>query len=212
MTSQTALTDLQIDKLIDLGAASVRACGEAIKTAWIALAPALISYLAWRQHANNKSRKEGQQTIAGKLDENTDITKKLAIQRGLVTNGKKPGEGVMMEFDLDLPGPAFETFNLSDGAPVMWKAEPCDDGKICRFVISGESRMGFHAHPVGERLNVVTGVLEIVTTKGKFHIGPGQEFFSLPDEIHSVGFCGYGDVIAHWPGQTTNELKIKIYQ
>ncbi len=63
-----ALTDLQFDKILDMLAAGMRAIGEAVKAVWIALAPTLIAYLAWRQHANNKAREKGQEVIKGKVD------------------------------------------------------------------------------------------------------------------------------------------------
>ena len=44
------------------------------------------------------------------------------------------------------------------------------------------------------------------------HIGPGEEFISPPDQIHSVAFCGFGEVVAHWPEQQTSDLNIRIYQ
>ena len=63
-----ALTDLQMDKILDMIAAAMRAFGEAIKAVWLVMAPALISYLAWRQHANNKAREKGQEDIKGKVE------------------------------------------------------------------------------------------------------------------------------------------------
>lgn len=172
------------------------------------LGPVLLSILWRNQHKNRK-----------KLDENTTATceikktvDKMAIFRGMVTNGKRPNEGQMAEFSLPLPGHAYEKFTLSEGAPVLWKSEPCDKGRQARFVISGYATMGFHAHDVTEELEVVTGVLEIVTGGGKFHIGPGQTFASPPGEIHSVGFCGYGECIARWIEQESDQLTIRIYQ
>jgi quercetin dioxygenase-like cupin family protein len=136
----------------------------------------------------------------------------MAKLRGMVTHGLKPAEGDAVQFVIELPGYAYEKFSLSEGAPVLWKSEPCEKGRRCRFAIAGESHMGFHAHDVTESLEVVTGILVVCNTEGTFHIGPGQSFSSPPDQIHSVGFCGFGEVIADWPEQETNELVIRIYQ
>lgn len=179
------------------------------------LGPLLLTILWRNQHLNRKKLDE----TKSKLDENTDVTKgvkevvdNMAVFRGMVTNGKRPNEGQMTEFPLALPGYAFEKFTLSEGAPVLWKTESSSKGRQARFVISGYATMGFHSHDVTEELEVVTGVLEIVTGGGKFHIGPGQTFASPPGEIHSVGFCGYGECIARWIEQESDQLTIRIYQ
>jgi quercetin dioxygenase-like cupin family protein len=214
-----ALTDVHVEKLIEILDGSLHAMSAAVRTLWLALGPIAIGYLTWRQAVNKKSALAVAQKTQDAVEENTALTKKsgdkldlIARTRGMVTNGKKPSEGVLLSFDIDLPGPAYERFTLSEGAPVLWKSEPCEDGRLCRFAVAGESHMGFHAHNVPEKLTVITGVLEIVTLNGKFHIGPGEEFTSPPEEIHSVGFCGYGEVLAHWTGQMTNHLAITIYQ
>ena len=173
----------------------------------------LIMAILWRnQHLNKKS-------FTSKLDENTEVTKQaketldeMAIFRGMVSRGKHPGDGRMTEFSIDLPGHSYERFTLSEGSAVMWKTEECESGKIARFIISGPATMGFHCHDVTEELEIISGVLEIVTNAGKFHFGPGQKFSSPPGEIHSVGFCGYGEVVAHWLEQNNNQLNIRIYQ
>ena len=77
-----ALTEMQVDKILDMIAAGFRAMKEGISTRWVALAPFLLAYLAFRQAANNKARKEGQQALETKVDtnltaiaENTELTK-----------------------------------------------------------------------------------------------------------------------------------------
>lgn len=215
----TALTELQVDKILDLVTSSLHAIQEAIKSVWIAIAPIGIAWLTWRQHVNKKNFEARCQATRESIEENTAITAKsnetldkMAKLRGMVTAGLKPGQGEPIQFVLELPGYAYEKFTLSEGAPVLWKSEPCDKGRKCRFAVAGEARMGFHGHDVSENLTVVTGVLEIATEDGTFHIGPGQEFTSPPNQIHAVGFCGFGEVVAHWPEQETNELVIRIYQ
>jgi quercetin dioxygenase-like cupin family protein len=201
----------QIDHILQLGD---QAFAMASKIGGV-LGPVLLSILWRNQHLNRKKLDE----TKTQLDENTDVTKgvkkvvdSMAVFRGMVTNGKQPHEGQMTEFTLPLPGHAYEKFTLSEGSPVMWKTEQTEHGRQARFVISGYATMGFHAHDVTEELEVVTGVLEIMTGSGKFHVGPGQIFASPPGEIHSVGFCGYGECIARWIEQESDNLTIRIYQ
>ena len=198
------MTPEQIDHALKLGD-GILAMGAKIGGV---LGPVILSILWRNQHRNRK-----------KLDENTDVThsvKKavddMAVLRGMVTNGKQPHEGKMIEFPLALPGHAYEKFTLSEGAPVLWKSEDSATGRQCRFVISGHATMGLHSHDCTEELEVCTGVLEIVTGGGRYHLGPGQKFVSPPDEIHSVGFCGYGECVARWPEQESDQLTIRIYQ
>ena len=213
------LTESQMDKVLEIVASSLRALQEGVKAVWILIAPALGAWLVWKQHSNNKARKEGQDAIAKKIEDNTEITTAaketvdaMARIRGMVTKAVRPSQGKMIEFTLQLPGYAYEKFTLSEGSPVLWKSEPCDVGRKTRWAVSGPASMGFHAHDVTEKLYVVTGVLVVVTDSGTFHIGPGEEFISPPDQIHSVAFCGFGEVVAHWPEQQTSDLNIRIYQ
>ena len=212
------LTESQMDKVLTIIDGAFHAVKEGIQAVWIALAPFGIGWLTWRQYKINQEREKNAKITHAKIEENTEITvaakesiDNMAKLRGMVTNSVKPSEGKMVEFALELPGYAYEKFNLAEGAPVLWKSEKCEKGRMCRFAVAGESRMGFHAHDVTEILKVITGVLEIGTNEGTFHIGPGQEFTSPIDQVHSVGFCGFGEVEAHWPEQETNELNIRIY-
>ena len=214
-----ALTESQVDKILDMVSSALTALEKGLETLWIALAPIGLGYLTWRQHVNRKKSEEESKATKKSLEENTEITSKshetldkMAKLRGMVTSAVKPKDGEAIQFVIELPGYAYEKFTLSEGAPVLWKSEPCETGKQVRFAIAGSAHMGFHAHDVTENLRVVTGILEICTDEGCFHIGPNQDFSSPPDQIHSVGFCGYGEAIAHWPEQETNELVIRIYQ
>ncbi len=50
-----ALTEMQVDKILDMVAAGMRAIGESVKAIWIALSPFLIGYLVIRQAINRKA-------------------------------------------------------------------------------------------------------------------------------------------------------------
>lgn len=210
----TALTEPQVDKLIDLGAASLHALGEAVKTAWVALSPALIGYLAWRQHTNNKARKEGQATITDKLDENTELTKALSpgqILLGQLRDAQKVSDGHEIHTSVKLPGFEYEAFELSTGATTLWKQEPFEGGKRVRFSVTGAAEMRFHSHDVEEVLTGVKGVLIVESAKGIHFVGPGETFTSPSHAVHAVRFTDYGEIVADWIGQTSDDLKIIIY-
>ena len=60
-----ALSDLHIDQMLKIFESLIALTSEAVKAVWIALAPFLLAYLAYRQSQNRKA-----------LDANTQVSEK----------------------------------------------------------------------------------------------------------------------------------------
>jgi hypothetical protein len=65
----SALTEPQVDQVIQICRSVIETIGAGINTLWTTLSPILLGYLAYRQSANRRE-------IAGKIDVNTEVSTK----------------------------------------------------------------------------------------------------------------------------------------
>lgn len=68
-TMLSALTEGQVDQIIQMFKGIIETIGAGIHTMWITLSPVLLGYLAYRQSINRRE-------IAGKIDQNTEVSTK----------------------------------------------------------------------------------------------------------------------------------------
>jgi quercetin dioxygenase-like cupin family protein len=202
-----ALTEVQITQIIKI-------CGDAVNHVPSILGTIGVAFLIIKQWLNNRDRKEGQEAIKGKIDENTELTKSLSPNQILLEQlqgARKTTNGHEIHTVVKLPGFDYEPFELSTGAVALWKQEPFEGGKRVRFSVTGAAEMRWHSHEVDEVLTGVKGVLIIDATDGTHMVGPGETFTSPAHAVHAVRFTAYGEIIADWIGQTSDELKIIIF-
>lgn len=167
--------------------------------------------------AAEKARLEAvaaRQIINTKLDDNTALTQHHGSAiLGLLSDALKVSNGNEIHTVVTIPAieEGYVRFELSEGGDVFWRQEEFDEGKRCRFKITSEASMGFHSHPVSERLQVVSGTLLVESLTGLHPVGPGEKFTSPAMDVHKVSFTDRGEVVCDWLGQTSDQLSIVIY-
>jgi quercetin dioxygenase-like cupin family protein len=217
-----ALTEAQMDKVLEMVAAFFSAVKEGVSTLWVILAPALSAYVIYQMTVLKSRQAENRK----KLDENSAMTKYAAENThghlekqskgkeifDMLQSSEKDATGHEIHTIIELPGFDYVPFELSSGAVALWKQEKCEKGKRVRFSVTGAAEMAFHSHEVSEILTGIKGVLLIESPDGIHMVGPGESFTSPPHQVHAVRFTDYGEILADWPDQVTNELKIIIYR
>ena len=68
-----ALTDPQMDHILNMVDSAMHATGEAAKALWVILGPALIGYVAWRQQKNKQAAAEDNELTRAKGAERQDV-------------------------------------------------------------------------------------------------------------------------------------------
>ena len=161
---------------------------------------------------------EREKRLSDKIDENTVVTKDVKNVlteseqiRSMTTLAKKLGSTEPVMYPVKLPGDTYEVFGLSEGSKVYWRDEPTSIGRSARFLVEGPCSMGFHFHQIAEILSGVRGILFYETGTKIVEITPGVVFTTPADEVHSARFDAPGEVVVHWPEQTTDELIIGIW-
>jgi len=84
--SVAALTEPQVDQIIEIIEASIKAFGEGIRTVWVALSPIGIGYLMWKQ-AQNRKALDANTTLTGETKDEATNSRKEVKQALDVSNG-----------------------------------------------------------------------------------------------------------------------------
>lgn len=231
-----ALTESQMDKVLDMVASTLHAVREAIHTVWEMIAPvvtAYVGYLVYKILTNQKKNQEAveekitvaEAKVSAKVDANTMITKNAASAasrthdaisdftalREMTSLAKAVRSDEPVMYPITLPGPTYEKFELADGTEVLWRSEPCEQGKLVRYLIEGPCFIGWHFHEIAEIVTTVRGVLTYEVSGEKVTLEAGQSFSADADAIHSARFEAPGEALVHWPELTTDQLLIGIW-
>lgn len=97
----SALTELQVDELIDILKSLLEAVGSGVQTVWNLLSPILLAYLAFRQAQNRKAlddnTKVSTDAFAVANGHNEKIAEAVKISKGVLEIVKPPALPVVQE-------------------------------------------------------------------------------------------------------------------
>lgn len=161
--------------------------------------------------------------LADKIDENTTLTtevkthlQSVAQQRVATALALKGGDGVPVFYKIQLPGVDYEKFGLATGPGLVeWKSEYCEQGRQVRYLVHGPCEVGFHFHKMAEVLFGVRGTLIFEVGEEMIEINAGETYRAEAESVHAARFEDTGvfpgEIICHWPDQTTDILEIGIF-
>ena len=112
---------------------------------------------------------------------------------------------------LKIPGPGWEEFPLSVGAPVFWRREKTTRGRLVRFRAFGPCSMGPHFHDTPEVIIADKGVINITVNGSPRTLVPGETYTAQRHELHSAQLNGVGEALAHWTDQETDQIDVSYF-